>query len=92
MPEEIKEIIMYLLRIFRWVLLARIILSFFRSAGQSHPVVSEIYKYLYVLTEPLLKPLRSAIPPVRSEMGYIDLSPLALLLILILVERVLMGL
>ncbi len=38
--------------------------------------VASIYSVLYNLTEPVLGPLRRAVPPVRLGMAALDLSPL----------------
>lgn len=42
-------------------------------------------RWVVSVTEPLLAPLRRALPPVRFGAGYVDLSPMALLLIVNLV-------
>ncbi len=92
MPVEIKSFLSSIISIFYYILLARIIITFFRSAISSNEIVMQLYRVLYTLTEPLLRPLRNMIPPLRSEMGYVDLSPLALLVILIILRRVLWAL
>lgn len=38
--------------------------------------VAGIYSFVYSTTEPVLGPLRRAIPPVRLGMAALDLSPL----------------
>lgn len=45
-----------------------------------------VYGWCYVLTEPLLRPLRRALTPLTGQSG-IDLSPLALWLLLEVVRR-----
>jgi len=42
--------------------------------------VASIYSVLFNLTEPVLGPLRRAIPPVRLGMAALDLSPLIVLI------------
>jgi YggT family protein len=49
-----------------------------------HPVV----QFLHRITEPLLAPLRSRIPPI----GMVDVSPMAALLILWILERLIIAL
>ena len=67
---------------------ARIILSWFQASFYGNPTFTGIYRIVYGLTEPVLAPLRRVIPTIRVGMGYLDLSPLALLFLL----RILQGL
>ena len=59
---------LYLLAIF-----ARIILSWFPLSPDS-PLAS-VFSFLYTITEPILGPIRRALPP----LGMFDLSPLIVL-------------
>jgi YggT family protein len=68
----------YILAIF-----ARVFLSLMQFDAY-HPVM----RFLYRITEPLLAPLRSRIPPI----GMIDVSPMAALLILWILERLIITL
>jgi len=62
------EMLLYkLLDIYSWILIIRVLLSWF-SVNPYNPVV----RILYAVTEPVLAPIRRAIPP----MGGLDLSPL----------------
>lgn len=72
------EIICLLLQLYLLVLLARIVLSWFPVADAG-PVAS-IQRFLFTLTEPILGPLRSVLPPVRLGSVALDLSPLVVLL------------
>ena len=63
-----------LLRIYSWIILARILLSYVRSTPGT--AVAQINGALLCLTEPVLGPLRRVIPPVRMGAGAIDLSPI----------------
>ncbi len=63
-----------ILGIYSLVIFARIIFSWVRVTPGT-PVAS-IYSVIFNLTEPVLGPLRRAIPPVRLGMAAIDLSPL----------------
>ncbi len=42
--------------------------------------IASIYSVLFNLTEPVLGPLRRAIPPVRLGMASLDLSPLIVII------------
>ncbi|NLA11976.1 MAG: YggT family protein [Firmicutes bacterium] len=72
--------------------MGRIILSWFQRSFYSYPFLYNIYRFCHSLTEPLMAPLRRVIPPVRMGMGFADLSPLLLLLLLSLVQRLIRGL
>jgi YggT family protein len=66
------------LRIYVLVIFARVIFSWVRVTPGT-PVAS-IYSVIYNLTEPVLGPLRRAIPPMRMGAAAIDLSPLILII------------
>ncbi len=74
-----------LLNIYLIVLVLRAVLSWFPVRSGS-PLAS-INSILFQLTEPLLAPLRRAIPPA----GMIDLSFLVLFLIVLIVHSVVCG-
>ena len=67
-------IICTVLDIYVLVLIARIILSWIPVAPDSP--VATVSSALYAVTEPVLGPLRRAIPPVRLGSAMLDLSPL----------------
>lgn len=68
------DIICWLIAAYMVVLLVRIVLSWFPiSRGSPMETVASV---LYALTEPVLGPLRRAIPPVRFGAMALDLSPL----------------
>lgn len=66
-----------ILQIYVLVIFARVIFSWVRVTPGT-PVAS-IYSVIFNLTEPVLGPLRRAIPPVRLGMAAIDLSPLIII-------------
>ena len=68
------DLICTLLGIYSWLIFARIIMSWVRVEPGT-PVAS-IYSVIFNLTEPVLGPLRRAIPPVRMGMAALDLSPI----------------
>ena len=57
---------------------ARIILSWIPVTPGTF--LAQINSALYTVTEPVLGPLRRAIPPVRIGMAALDLSPLIVIL------------
>jgi YggT family protein len=81
------EGILFFFQIYNIVIFARIILSWFVVGGSINPVVSSIYQVVYGLTEPLLAPIRKLIPPIRLGMGFLDLSPFILLILISLARQ-----
>mgnify|MGYP006296154161 CR=1 FL=1 len=67
-----------ILELYGWVILAAILLSWFQVPSD-HPV-GAIKRGLSAVTEPLLRPIRRVLPPVRIGGAGLDLSPLVLLL------------
>jgi YggT family protein len=65
------------------VLLARIVLSWIPNVSRSNPIVH----FLYQITDPVLEPVRNAIPP----LGMIDLSPIIVFVALRILQSALMG-
>jgi YggT family protein len=72
------ETICLILRLYVLVILARVIFSWVRVTPGT-PVAS-IYSVVFGLTEPVLGPLRRAIPPMRMGVAAIDLSPLIIII------------
>jgi YggT family protein len=79
------------IQIYHFILLGRIILSFFQAGFYHNPAMGNLYRVLYGLTEPLLAPIRKVIPAVRMGMGYLDLSPLILLILLSAAQRLIIS-
>ena len=63
-------------------ILARVLLSWVRVSSY-HPAVD----FLYRITEPILAPLRRAIPPI----GMVDISPIIALILLQIVQQILVA-
>lgn len=80
---SIIQLVNTLFRLYYYVLLARIILSWVR-VDTYHPVVQWIYR----VTEPVLAPFRRVLPP----MGGLDFSPIIALLVLQIVQRLVIDL
>lgn len=68
------DLICLILIVYQWVIFARILMSWIRIEPGT-PVAS-IYSVVFNMTEPVLGPLRRAIPPMRMGMAALDLSPL----------------
>ncbi|MEY2402514.1 MAG: YggT family protein [Acidimicrobiaceae bacterium] len=72
------HIICLALQVYVIVVLARILLSWFPITPGT--AMESIDTFLRMLTEPILGPLRRALPPVRLGGMGLDLSPMILLL------------
>ncbi|MCL1692339.1 MAG: YggT family protein [Actinomycetia bacterium] len=71
-----------ILRLVIWVIIAWIVLSYVVSFGRlgfDHPV-RRLYDGLTKAIEPLMRPIRSVVPPVRIGGAALDLSPLILII------------
>lgn len=73
-----------ILRIYMFILLLRVILSWIRV-----PSLYQVTVILYHLTEPVLKPIRRYVPPYK--MGGLDISPLIVFLILVFIDNFLVS-
>ena len=71
-----------ILRLAIWLIIAWIVLSYVVSFGRlgfDHPV-RRLYDGLTKAIEPVMRPIRSVIPPVRIGGTALDLSPLILII------------
>jgi YggT family protein len=83
----ILDIILLILQIYIWLLIAAAVLSWlvaFNVVNTRNQVVAMLGEFLYRITEPLLRPIRSILP----NLGGIDVSPVILILLILLLENV----
>ena len=83
----VLDIVLLVLQIYIWMLIAAAVLSWlvaFNVVNTRNQVVAMIGDFLYRLTEPLLRPIRSIMP----NLGGIDVSPVILILLILLLENV----
>jgi YggT family protein len=73
------RILSAVLSLYYYVILARVLMSWF-NPNPHNPIVDAIYR----LTEPVLAPIRRILPP----MGGFDLSPLVVFFILMFLQRI----
>lgn len=71
-------IICTVLQLYLFVVFARIILSWFPIAQGG--VLAQIFSVLYTVTEPVLGPIRRAIPPIGMGGMGLDLSPIIVII------------
>jgi YggT family protein len=84
---ELLGFISYLITLYTYVIIASVILSWLMAFGVVNPYnrfVSSLAQAFHAVTEPLLRPIRNALP----DLGGIDLSPLVLLLGLFFIQSV----
>ena len=84
----VLDILFIALDLYKWVIIAGAVMSWliaFNVVNIRHEFVRSIWNTLNALTEPLLQPIRRALP----AMGGIDISPVILFLGVLLVERIL---
>lgn len=85
--KAILDVILLALNLYVWILIVSAILSWliaFNVVNTRNQVVATIWDFLYRVTEPVLRPIRNVLP----NMGGIDLSPIVVLLIIFLIQRV----
>ena len=87
---EIIRSIFYLLQL---VILARIILGFVvqymaMQGGGAPDILARLYDVVFAVTEPVLAPIRRILP----QTGMIDFSPLVVIIVLAVIQRLLLAL
>jgi YggT family protein len=75
------NLIFLVLQIFQFILLARVLLSFFPDIDRSNAIV----QLLFDITEPVLRPIRDLLP----QTGMVDFSPLVVFLGISLLMQIL---
>ena len=76
----IIKMLQAILQLYSLILLLRVLVSWLRL-DPYHPAV----RLLYSLTEPLLEPIRSVLPPT----GMVDFSPMVAFILLVALQQVL---
>jgi YggT family protein len=82
----VLDIILLILELYIWLLIAAAVLSWliaFNVVNTRNQFVAMVGDFLYRITEPLLAPIRRMMP----SLGGIDISPVILILIIILIQR-----
>lgn len=72
----------FVLEIYSFVVLARVLLTWIPNLDPYHPAV----QFLHQITDPVLEPARRLIPPI----GMIDISPVVVMLVLSFLANALM--
>ena len=81
------QFIVYVIQLYIWVIIASAIFSWlfaFNVVNTNNRFVLSVADFLYRVTEPALRPIRSILP----NLGGIDISPVILILILVFIQNV----
>ncbi len=79
----IANSIIFFLQIYNFLVIARVLISYFPNIDPNHPAV----RLLYDVTEPVLRPIRNFLNQQFPGMGPVDFSPIALFVIVIILSR-----
>lgn len=84
------NILSLLLSLYWLVLLGRIVFDFVISlnGGRGLSGMAVLYGILYDLTEPVLRPIRRLLPPLRVGAVALDLSPFLVFVLIALLQQV----
>jgi YggT family protein len=78
--------IMYALNIYIWILIAAAIFSWlyaFNVINSRNQFVNMIGRFLYAVTEPVLRPIRRYMP----DLGGVDISPIIVFILIYLIQQ-----
>jgi YggT family protein len=81
------DLLIILLRIYSFIVLARVLLSWFPNVDPYNPIV----RFLYEATEPVLEPIRRFIRQQFPNTGPFDFSPLVLLIGITIISRLIIS-
>ena len=76
----LAEIVHYILWLYMWVIIIRALISWV-NPDPWNPIV----RFLYQVTEPVLRPIRALVPP--RKLGGLDLSPMIAILLLVFLKN-----
>ncbi len=85
--KALLDVILLVLQIYVWLLIASAVLSWlvaFNVVNTHNQFVATVGDFLYRLTEPVLRPIRSMLP----NLGGIDISPIIVILIIFFLQSV----
>jgi YggT family protein len=83
----ILDIVIIAMDLYVWLLIAAAILSWliaFNVVNTRNQFVAGVAEFLYRITEPALRPIRQFLP----NFGGLDVSPIVLILIIMLIQRI----
>ncbi len=81
------DVVLLVLQLYVWLLIASAVLSWliaFNVVNTRNQFVYTVGEFLYRITEPVLRPIRSIMP----NLGGIDISPVIVILIIFFIQSV----
>ena len=81
------DVILIALELYSWAIIISAVVSWlvaFNVVNMRNEVVRSVAMGLYQITEPALQPIRRILP----NLGTMDISPIILLLLIMLIERI----
>jgi YggT family protein len=86
----VEDLVVTILNILLFAIVARAILSFVLPISGDRPpqILLNINAIIYQVTEPILGPIRRFISRILPDIGALDFSPMAAILILIFIKGV----
>ncbi len=75
------------LNLFLFILVVRVVLSYIPSPPGS--ALAPITRFFEAITEPVLRPVRKVVPPMRIGGGAMDLSPIIVWVAILIISRLL---
>jgi YggT family protein len=89
----LRNVISAFFDILYFLILVRILLSFFPVNPYINSTFYQVILFLRQLTEPFLAPFRRLVPPLRiGGGGYVDFSPIIAIIVLSIIRRILLQL
>lgn len=73
------------LNLFLFVLVVRVVLSYIPA--QPGSALVPITRFFEAITEPVLRPVRRVVPPLRVGGGVMDLSPIIVWVLILILSR-----
>lgn len=91
MQFTIVYIVNTLFQILQLLIFARIILSFIPFNPYQSSALNQVREVIWQMTEPIMEPFRRIIPPASMGGGYMDFSPIIVLILLRILRGVIIG-
>jgi YggT family protein len=76
-----------ILNLFLFALVVRVVLSYVPASSGS--VLASITRFFEMITEPVLRPVRHVVPPLRVGGTAVDLSPMIAWVVILIVRELL---
>jgi YggT family protein len=86
--QTLISVVSLLFQIYQLLILIRVLLTWINVNPYRPAIDHPLVRVLYRITDPVLEPLRRAIPPIR---GTIDISPIVALFVLEIMRRIIIG-